>query len=104
MMTVVFNAIWELFVPESGNIDADLLVLGRAVRRMREQRGMSADDLAGATGMGLERIEALETGHLDPTYELLLALAEGLGIQPSALVTVAEQLKESHGLRHCGGR
>jgi transcriptional regulator with XRE-family HTH domain len=63
---------------------------------MREQRGMSADELAGAIDMRRERIEALETGHLDPTYELLLALAEGLGMQPSALVTVAEQLKESN--------
>jgi transcriptional regulator with XRE-family HTH domain len=63
---------------------------------MREQRGMSADELAGAIDMRRQRIEALETGHLDPTYELLLALAEGLGIQPSALVTLAEQLKEAN--------
>lgn len=80
-------------MPESGHRDADLLVLGRAVRRMREQRGMSADELAGATSMGRERVDALETGRLDPTYELLLALAEGLGTQPSALVILAEQLK-----------
>jgi transcriptional regulator with XRE-family HTH domain len=76
--------------------DPDLLVLGRAVRRMREQRGMSADELGGAIDMRRQRIEALETGHLDPTYELLLAVAEGLGIQPSALVTLAEQLKEAN--------
>jgi transcriptional regulator with XRE-family HTH domain len=63
---------------------------------MREQRDMSADELAAAAGMSRQRIDALETGHLDPTYELLLALAEGLGIQPSALVTLAEQLKESN--------
>jgi transcriptional regulator with XRE-family HTH domain len=63
---------------------------------MREQRDMSADELAATAGMSRQRIEALETGHLDPTYELLLALAEGLGIQPSALVTLAEQLKESN--------
>jgi transcriptional regulator with XRE-family HTH domain len=63
---------------------------------MREQQGMSADELAGATGMGHERLDALEAGHLDPTYELLLALAEALGIQPSALVTLAEQLKRTN--------
>lgn len=83
-------------MPESGHRDADLLVLGRAVRRMREQRDMSPDALAGATGIGRERVDALETGRLDPTYELLLALAEGLGIQPSALVTLAEQLKRTN--------
>ncbi len=94
-MTVVFSPIWELFLPGSGHKDADLAILGRAVRQMREQRGMSADELADVTGMTRQRIDALETGRFDPTYELLLALAKGLGIQPSALVAVAEQLEES---------
>jgi len=96
MQTVVFSAIWELFLPESGHTDADLLVLGRAVRLMRERRGISADELAAAAGMHRPRVDALETGQLDPTYELLLALADGLGVEPSALVILAEQLKESN--------
>jgi transcriptional regulator with XRE-family HTH domain len=95
MKTVVFIPIWELFMPERGQQDADLAILGRAVRRMREERGISADELADATDMTRQRIDVLETGHLDPTYELLLTLAEALGTQPSALVALAEQLKES---------
>ncbi|MHB8241902.1 MAG: helix-turn-helix domain-containing protein [Solirubrobacteraceae bacterium] len=75
--------------------DADLLLLGRAVRRMREQQGMDIHDLAVTTGMPRDRIEALEVGDLDPTYELMLALAKGLGTKPSALATLAEQLKGS---------
>ncbi len=81
---------------DSGHQDADLLVLGQAIRRMREQRDMSAGELADASTIDRERIDALETGRLDPTYELLLAVAEGLGTQPSALVTLAERLKESN--------
>lgn len=54
---------------------------------------MGTDELARATGLSRQRIDALETGQLDPTYELLLALAEGLGVQPSALVLLSEQLK-----------
>lgn len=57
---------------------------------------MSADELAGAIDIRRQRIDALETGHLDPTYELLLAIADGLGIEPSAVVTLAERLKESN--------
>jgi transcriptional regulator with XRE-family HTH domain len=57
---------------------------------------MSAEELARAAGITRKRIDALETGYLDPTYELLLAVAEALGIQPSALVTLAEQLGESN--------
>ncbi len=95
MKTVVVSAIWELFLPDREQLDADLAILGRAVRRMREQQGMSADELAHATGMTRQRIYRLETGQLDPSYELLLALSEALRTQPSAVVALAERLKES---------
>ncbi len=94
-MTIVFNRNWELFVPDSGHRPVDLASLGRAVRRMREQRGVSAEELAAATGMARQRIDALETGRLDPTYELLVALTEALQTRPSALVGLAEQLSEA---------
>lgn len=84
-------------MPGSGHGDADLLVLGRAVRRMREQRGMSIGELAEAINIRRQRIDALETGRLDPTYELLLAIAEGLGTQTSTLVALAERLREANG-------
>jgi transcriptional regulator with XRE-family HTH domain len=95
MKTVVVIPIWELFLPDRGHQHADLAILGRAVRRMREQRGMTADELADATAMTRQRIDVLEAGRLDPTYELLLALSDALGTQPSALVALAEQLGES---------
>jgi transcriptional regulator with XRE-family HTH domain len=95
MKTVVVSANWELFLPGSGHRSTDLSLLGRAVRQMREQRGMSPDRLADATGMTRQRIDAIETGRLDPSYDLLLALAEGLRVQPSALVALAERLKGS---------
>jgi transcriptional regulator with XRE-family HTH domain len=62
---------------------------------MREQQQVSIDALARETAIPREDIEALEIGHLDPTYELLVAIAEQLGTQPSALVLFAEQLKRS---------
>jgi transcriptional regulator with XRE-family HTH domain len=95
MTTVVFSAIWELFLPDRKQRKADLAALGRAVRLMREQRGMSAEDLAEATGIGRQRIDALEAGRLDPTYELLLSLAQALGTRPSVLVALAQRLKEA---------
>jgi transcriptional regulator with XRE-family HTH domain len=70
----------------------DLITLGRAVTLMRQQRGMAADELADAGGLPRERIAALEAGELDPTYELLLKVADGLGTQPSELVIFAERL------------
>jgi XRE family transcriptional regulator, regulator of sulfur utilization len=90
LQTVVFTQFGSFSLPESGPRDANLLALGRAIRLMREQRGMSVDDLARAIHVRRQCLDALETGGLDPTYELVLAVAEGLGMQPSALVTLAE--------------
>jgi hypothetical protein len=45
--------------------------------------------------MSRQRIDALETGHLDPTFEQLLALADGLDKQVSDLVALAGRLTES---------
>lgn len=45
--------------------------------------------------MTRQRIAMLEAGRLDPTYELLLALADALQTQPSAIVALAEQIKEA---------
>jgi transcriptional regulator with XRE-family HTH domain len=80
---------------QSNYKEPNLLILGRAVKLMRKQRGMSADELADASGVLRERIGALEAGQLDPTYELLLEIADGLGTQPSALVILAERLDAS---------
>lgn len=71
----------------------ELRVLARAIRLAREQREVSIDALARATAIPRENIEALEAGRLDPTYDLLVAIAEELGTQPSALVLLAEQLE-----------
>jgi transcriptional regulator with XRE-family HTH domain len=57
---------------------------------------MSVVDLAAASGIEDTLIEAVERGRLDPTYERLLALAEGLGVRPSSFVIRAEELKTDH--------
>lgn len=71
----------------------DLLLLGKAIAQIRAERGLSVGELAAATGVEIARVQALEAGQLDPDYELQLALAEGLGVQPSALVIRAEELQ-----------
>ncbi len=67
---------------------------------MREQHGLSAHDLAAASGVAPARVAALEDGQLDPDFELLLALAESMGIRPTALSVRAEEL----GSRDAEGR
>lgn len=96
LQTFVFSPICEVSVRENPHEAPELSVLGRAIRLTREQRNLSTDELACATAIPRENIEDLESGHLDPTYELLVTIAEGLGTHPSALVLLAEQLGQPH--------
>ncbi len=70
----------------------DLLLLGRAIREVREQRGLSARDLAAAADVTPARVAALENGQLDPDFELLVKLAKSMDIRPTAFVLRAEEL------------
>lgn len=66
--------------------DRGLAALGRAVRQMREERNMSAATLAAAAGIDHEHLDATEAGLLDPGYDVLRALAGGLGIELTVLL------------------
>lgn len=66
-----------------------LIALGQTVREVRAERGIEADDLAAAVGIGRSRLNAIEAGRFDPPYDVLLALARGLGITPATLVSRA---------------
>lgn len=74
-----------------------LRALGLAIRERREQRHLSRAELAVAIGVAKERIGALERGQLNPGYELLLALADALGVGVGALVIRAEELAAESG-------
>jgi transcriptional regulator with XRE-family HTH domain len=68
----------------------ELARLGAAVRKLREERGLSQHEFAVAAGVGERRIRALEAGRLDPDYVLLVRLAKALGVRAGALVLRAE--------------
>jgi transcriptional regulator with XRE-family HTH domain len=70
----------------------DLTRLGLAIGELRRREGLSRSELARTAGVEEARLSALETGRLDPDYELLLTLAEGIGVPPSAFVLRAEEI------------
>jgi transcriptional regulator with XRE-family HTH domain len=53
---------------------------------------MSAADFAAATGIKQGRLDAIEAGRSDPAYDVLLALAQALGVETAELVARAERL------------
>jgi transcriptional regulator with XRE-family HTH domain len=73
-----------------GEHDRWLIALGRAIRQLRAERNISADELAAAAGLTSRRLDAIESGRFDPRYDVLLALARGLGVKAAELLGRAD--------------
>ncbi|HSH60507.1 MAG TPA: helix-turn-helix transcriptional regulator [Acidimicrobiales bacterium] len=59
---------------------------GKRVRARRTELGMSQMALAEATGMHFTHVSSVERGERNVGLENILRLAEGLGVDPGALV------------------
>jgi transcriptional regulator with XRE-family HTH domain len=75
--------------------DRELIALGRAIRQLREKRNIRPGALAVAVGIEPERLSTLEAGQFDPRYDLLVALADALGIASAVLFFRAGELDRS---------
>lgn len=65
---------------------ADPLTLGRRVRHLRTQRGLTLDQLAADTGVSASQLSLVENGHREPKLGLLSALAAALGVPAGSLL------------------
>ncbi|MFF2861445.1 helix-turn-helix domain-containing protein [Streptomyces rubiginosohelvolus] len=63
------------------------------LRRLREARGMTLEELAVDSGLSFRGVVYIEHGQRNPSLTTLINLARGLRIQPSRLLAVfdAEQ-------------
>ena len=64
-----------------------VVVMGRNVRRLREQAGLSQEQLAFDAGMKRSYLSDLERGVRNPTVRALERLALALRVAPAALVS-----------------
>ena len=70
-------------------------VFGLILRRLRFEKGLSQEALAERAGMSSHaHLSRLESGHKQPTVEMLFRLAEALEVPASAII--AEMEKERH--------
>ena len=67
------------------NIANPLKLLGRQVRRLRRERDLSQEDLAGAADISRSNVSDLERGIKEPRFMTLFRIAEALGVPPSRL-------------------
>ena len=62
-------------------------ILARKARRLRAASGLTLQDLSTVSGISQSALSKIENGQLSPTYEKILALAKGLGVDVAELFT-----------------
>lgn len=67
-----------------------MLELGKAIRIVREAKGMRLSALAGVGGISVPFLSLVENGDRQPSLAVLRRLADGLGIPPEVLIILAQ--------------
>jgi transcriptional regulator with XRE-family HTH domain len=71
---------------------SDHVALGRALRQVRERRGLTQELVAFDAGVSDEYLGRVERGSLNPSFSLLLQIARTLGLTAGELVGVYERI------------
>jgi len=70
-----------------------LEAVGRALREIREERGLSQERLGLGCGLDRTYVSGIERGVRNPTIWSLARLAEGLDVKPSSILVRAEGIR-----------
>ena len=73
--------------------NASVAALGRAVRTIRVERGISQEEAGHRTGIGRSFYGRVERGEVSPTYETILKLSAGLEVGPAEIIALAERYR-----------
>lgn len=68
---------------------------GRAIRRLRRERGMTRDALAAESGVSPSYLYEVERGYKRPSTDVLASLAEALGLPPSEMLAYIEVMSKA---------
>jgi transcriptional regulator with XRE-family HTH domain len=66
--------------------------LGKAIRQLREKRGMTQEALAAKANLTGRSLSAIETGKANPTWATVGDIASALDVPVSTLAKAAERL------------
>lgn len=65
--------------------------VGEAIRRIREEKGLSQEELANRAGIHRTYVGGVERGERNPTVESLKKIADGLGVEPEEILVEASE-------------
>jgi XRE family transcriptional regulator, regulator of sulfur utilization len=66
---------------------------GDAVRAVRQEKGVSQEDLGHLSGLHRNHVGQIERGELSPTIDSVELIAKALKVKPSELLARAEALR-----------
>jgi len=67
------------------------VAFGRALKEIRQRRGLSQESLADEAGLDRTFISLLERGQRQPTLTTLFALSAAMSTKPSKLISEVEK-------------
>jgi transcriptional regulator with XRE-family HTH domain len=71
--------------------------LGAAVKRVREQRGLTQRRVVEGTTLNVSYLSGIECGHRNPTWDVIARICAALEVHVSDLVRVAEAIDAAEG-------
>ena len=74
----------------------DNFAVGKAIRDLRKEKGISQDMLSGFAGIARTHLTMIENGTKQANFETLWKIALALDIRPSELVARIEEEIENH--------
>ena len=74
----------------------DNFAVGKAIRDLRKEKGISQDVLSGFAGIARTHLTMIENGTKQANFETLWKIALALDIRPSELIARIEEEIENH--------
>ena len=68
----------------------DTVIVGRVVKRLRTEKGMTQEVLSGFAGVARTHLTMIENGRKQANFETLWRIALALDMKPSELVAIIE--------------
>src|SRR6478752_3607388 len=83
-MTTTLTTIRRAEEPDDGEVDP--LTIGRRIRQLRTDRGMTLEELAAAVERAPSQLSMIENGRREPKLSLLQVIARAVGTSLDALL------------------